>query len=612
MQAIRIPEGIKTIEIKKLKLYENNARTHSPEQVAQIVTSMRQYGFTNPVLVGAADNVIAGHGRIEGAKICGMTKVPFIRLGHLTPEQTRAYVLADNQIALNAGWDEDLLAKELQDLSAGDYDLSFMGFDDDFLEEMLGNDLGSQLDNKSVLDKDDEPEEIKEPEVSEEEIKAEEIPEVEENKHDVKVGEAWDLGASKLVNGDCLESLKALESDSLDSLVTDPPAGISFMGKDWDDDKGGSKQWISWMTEVMAECLRVLKPGAHGLVWAIPRTSHWTATALEDAGFEIRDVVTHLFGSGFPKSHNISKAIDKEAGVEREKGFRPIAYPDSDCWGTPNSSGEDIKTNDKIYSDRKSMKSKPGMIETDYAATPEAKKYEGYGTALKPASEHWILVRKPLSEDTIVKNVLKHGTGGINIDGCRVDAGDQDSLEKNWDRVQSAKRGVSATGLKPVDLSDRKKQGRFPANLVLSGDAPELLDEQSGELTSGASKSSYIQKASENKSMSGNNYERKMKDRDADSGGASRFFYCAKPAKSDKGEINNHPTVKSTKLMRYFITLVTPENGKVLDPFLGSGTTLIACQQLEKDCVGFEKDPHYCSVIIERWQNFTGEKACRL
>src|SRR5690606_35929677 len=123
-----------------------------------------------------------------------------------------------------------------------------------------------------------------------------------------------------LKHGDCLTLLKSLDSSSIDSLVTDPPAGISFMGKEWDDDKGGRKQWIAWMTEVMAECLRVLKPGAHGLVWARRRTSHWPATALEDAGFEVRDVVTHLFGTGFPKSMDISKAIDKAAGAEREQG----------------------------------------------------------------------------------------------------------------------------------------------------------------------------------------------------------------------------------------------------------------------------------------------------
>ena len=133
----------------------------------------------------------------------------------------------------------------------------------------------------------------------------------------------------KLKQGDCLDVLRKAPDNYADSLVTDPPAGISFMGKDWDDDKGGRDQWVSWLTDVAKECLRVLKPGAHGLVWAIPRTSHWTMSALEDAGFEVRDVITHLFGTGFPKSLDVSKAIDKAAGAERkvigEKG-RPGGF----------------------------------------------------------------------------------------------------------------------------------------------------------------------------------------------------------------------------------------------------------------------------------------------
>lgn len=143
-----------------------------------------------------------------------------------------------------------------------------------------------------------------------------------------------------MILGDCLEILKSHTENHFDSLVTDPPAGISFMGKEWDGDKGGRDSWIQWMTEVMKECLRVMKPGAHGLVWALPRTSHWTATALENAGFEVRDIITHLFGTGFPKSHDISKGIDKANGAERETYLKPIAYPDSDCWGIPNNNSD--------------------------------------------------------------------------------------------------------------------------------------------------------------------------------------------------------------------------------------------------------------------------------
>jgi hypothetical protein len=214
-----------------------------------------------------------------------------------------------------------------------------------------------------------------------------------------------------LLEGDCLEHLKELETNQFDALLTDPPAGISFMGKEWDDDKGGRDHWVSWMSDVMRECLRVLKPGAHGLVWAIPRTSHWTATALELAGFEIRDVVTHLFGSGFPKSLDISKAIDKSKGAEREVvGKKPIAYADSNCWSEPNKNVDvgGFGSNDNCYgndSEEWSVKNNPITA----PATDLAKQWQGWGTALKPASEHWILIRKPLSEKTVAKNVENVG-----------------------------------------------------------------------------------------------------------------------------------------------------------------------------------------------------------
>ena len=176
----------------------------------------------------------------------------------------------------------------------------------------------------------------------------------------------------RLLNADCLEALRCEPADSLDSLVTDPPAGISFMGKNWDTNKGGRDQWIAWLTEIMKECLRVLKPGAHGLVWALPRTSHWTATALENAGFEVRDVVTHLFGSGFPKNHDISKAIDKAAGAERPR--------------VPGGQG----SANTILGARK-----PGEAISGEAISGEAKQWQGWGTVLKPSSESWFWITKP-------------------------------------------------------------------------------------------------------------------------------------------------------------------------------------------------------------------------
>lgn len=303
-----------------------------------------------------------------------------------------------------------------------------------------------------------------------------------------------------LFHGDCLELLKTLPSDCLDSLVTDPPAGIFYMGKEWDHNKGGRDQWIEWMTTVMREALRVLKPGAHGLVWALPRTSHWTAKALEDAGFEVRDVVTHLFGTGFPKSKNIGK---------------------------------------------------------------------GWGTGLKPASEHWILVRKPLSERTTPANVRKWGTGALNIDGTRI------GTKK---RNPGFLRGRPASTFQQGDAGVPNYQGRYPTNLTLDEKAASVLDFQTQDL-----------------------YEARLK------GGASRFFYVAKASRKDKGGDNSHPTVKPTELMAYLCRLITPPGGTVLDPFMGSGSTGVAALREGFDFIGMEQDAHYLAIAQLRLSEIVGK-----
>lgn len=357
---------------------------------------------------------------------------------------------------------------------------------------------------------------------------------------------------TELLLGDCLERLKELPDCSVDSLVTDPPAGISFMGKDWDSDKGGRAGWVAWMTEVMRECHRVLKPGAHGLVWAIPRTSHWTATALEDAGFEVRDVITHLFGQGFPKSLNIEKA----------------------------------------------------------GAGPE---WSGWGTALKPASEHWILVRKPVSEKNVAANVLKWGTGGINVDGCRIESGaDYHELKVTQGGSDC---GVPLAPRAPEPRQFTPASGRFPANLVLSHSphctedqcdiecAILALDTQSGL---SAPKKRRVGKRGgkgfgmfdDTKSAQANGVW------PADQGGgASRFFYCAKISPGERGEGNNHPTVKPQKLMRYLCRLVTPTGGVVLDTFMGSGSTGMAAKSEGFKFIGVERDAEYYKIAKARIAN---------
>lgn len=381
-----------------------------------------------------------------------------------------------------------------------------------------------------------------------------------------------------------------MEANSVDSLVTDPPAGISFMGKDWDGDKGGRDAWVTWMQSVMAECLRVLKPGAHGLVWAIPRTSHWTMTALEKAGFEVRDVVTHLFGTGFPKSLDVSKAIDKAAGAKRE----PLPDPQAK---RRNSVAREFWSS-----------SDPSNSPVTAPATDDAKRWQGWGTALKPACEFWILVRKPCSEKTVAANVLKWGTGALNIDGCRI-ASDipNPSIAR---RASTPRQGqilgdwkVGGDGKAYSAPHPGENLGRFPANLVLDEEAAKALDEQSGTLKSGNLEPHHKLKASDNLSMSGGNQERSpRRSFGGDSGGASRFFYVAKASRADKGADNTHPTVKSTALMSYLIRLVTPPNGTVLDPFMGSGSTGVAAKREGFGFVGIERERAYVDTAIQRME----------
>ena len=259
---------------------------------------------------------------------------------------------------------------------------------------------------------------------------------------------------NKIIQGDCLAVMKTMPTNSVDSIVSDPPAGISFMGKDWDN-KGDLNRFQEFIYETFKEALRVLKPGGHALIWAIPRTSHHTAMGLERAGFEIRDCVYHIFGSGFPKSHNIGKSVDKLQGNEREdlgKNKNHRTLKETNCMvGEPHSG--------------------------DGSLTKGSSPYEGWGTALKPAVECWWLCRKPLEEKTVASNVLKYGTGGINIDGCRVEADIENdpNYRPNASKHKGHGSSFSIQGDGNRDKSDlpdsgfHNSLGRFPSNLILDG-----------------------------------------------------------------------------------------------------------------------------------------------
>jgi DNA modification methylase len=385
--------------------------------------------------------------------------------------------------------------------------------------------------------------------------------------------------------GDCLEVLKEYPDNYFDSIVSDPPSGISFMQKSWDSDRGGRDHWVAWMQTIAAEALRTLKPGGHALVWSLPRTSHWTATAWENAGWEVRDRVSHIFGSGFPKSHNISIAIDKLSGAEREV-IGKMKNPASAKVGTFNCS----------FDDSKAVITAP--------ATDAAKQFSGFGTALKPAIEDWWLLRKPISESSIAANVLKWGCGGLNIDKCRVEASDGVNLARNnapgdngW---KNSSGGKNAAALRQDE--GLPQLGRWPSQLVHDGSDCVMAEfAKYGEKKTGAIKAGiYVDNQQRNIYGKYNGFDNE--EHAASTGSAARFFYCAKPSKSERnadGE-NNHPTLKSLALMRYLITLITPPGGIVLDPFAGSGTTIRAALELGFDAVGIEQDPEHFATMQRR------------
>lgn len=408
----------------------------------------------------------------------------------------------------------------------------------------------------------------------------------------------------KLLLGDCKNKLKELEDNSIDSIVTDPPYGISFMGKKWDYDVP--------QVEVWKECLRVLKPGGYLLSFAGTRTQHRMAVNIEDAGFEIRDMIAWVYGSGFPKSMNISKAIDNKLGAKREV----VGQGKAGKTALGQSSGWNVTYNPHEYN-----------ITT--SATDEAKQWEGWGTALKPALEPITVARKPLEKGlNVAENCLKWGVGGINIDGCRV------GLEKI--SVHNAPQGTFAGGEQNRGSdtgSYRNHQGRFPANLIHDG-SDEVVGLFPNNKSSDAVRKNSVGWGTNGIYGKGNAHDSYGY---SDSGSASRFFYCAKASKRERNigcedmeeqivndgrekdidnayqrgttlRKNTHPTVKPVALMEYLVKLVSREGHTVLDPFMGSGTTGMACKKLGRDFVGIEMEEEYIEIAKARIEGTDRDK----
>lgn len=417
----------------------------------------------------------------------------------------------------------------------------------------------------------------------------------------------------EIIHGDCFEVLKSHPDNSIDSVITDPPYGLSFMGKKWDYQVPEVELW--------KEVLRVLKPGGHALVACGTRTQHRMAVNLEDAGFEIRDIVAWIYGSGFPKSLNVALAIDKQSGAIGNRGKAFVTAGAGNREDIQNTSG-----------------AKAGTMNYKNPVTDEAKQWGGWGTALKPAMELWTLCRKPLSENTVAENVLKWGTGGINIDGSRVPVNPEvDDMMRTVERKERVtETWKEGSGFKNENnhVTGVPSNGRFPANIIHDGS--EEVVSKFPVTTSGNSDGFKGQHTAKVHGTYANNVIN-PETVYADTGSAARFFYCAKASKSErnngcdsldekhfqmrpfaeegwdlsilknrmnsKSGKNHHPTVKPIALMEYLIKLITPPQGIVLDPFMGSGSTGVAAKKLGFNFIGIEREKEYVDIATARIEN---------
>jgi len=493
--------------------------------------------------------------------------------------------------------------------------------------------------------------------------------------------------AVTLLHGDCLAVLCELQDASVDAVVTDPPYGLSFMGKKWDYEVPSVEVW--------RECLRVLKPGGHLLAFAGTRTQHRMACNIEDAGFDIRDMIAWVYGSGFPKSLDVSKAIDRMDAAEEQEArrlrftswvrstgvlSRQINEATQTNMGghyTTGASQPAIMTREHLEACRHLLGEVPEWVEreadirsvesrnmaerevvgqrltgaamsgkasgldigtggTNFGsgqntinitapATDAARQWAGWGTALKPAMEPITVARKPLI-GTVAENVLRHGTGAINVDGCRV--GTEGGTAKG-NPPKGDSNGIYGNGINGACDIVPLNAGRFPANIIHDGsdEVVGLFPQQNGVVGArreGGDKSIFIggghQQAEKQRIVGGTK----------DSGSAARFFYCAKASKRDRDEgceeleerggsleggndkrnghdkpqlqprRNHHPTVKPTDLMRYLCRLVTPPGGIVLDPFMGSGSTGKACALEGFRFIGIEREAEYIEIAERR------------
>ena len=524
----------------------NNPRLND-HVVDKVVRSIQLHGFAAPIVANMQGEILAGHTRWKAAKKINMLTVP-VRQINLTGDQARLYRIADNKLSEFADWDEDMLKEQLADLEkAFPVDVADL-FTDDELEEMLSDKEDFQLEEEPDYSNENEHDHFDQPTESR-----------------FSSGHVEEVGRQKIICGDCIEVLKSMPDNSVDSVVSDPPYQILFMSKSWDQEFD-TEEWAR-------QCLRVLKPGGHLIAFAATRTIHKIMYSLENNGFQIRDLISWIYFSGFPKSHNVSKAIDKHFGAEREVvGVDPVFQRRN-----PNNTG--IGTGNTYQPSNKTENA--GIITKP--ATKEAIKYDGWGTALKPAQEPAVLCRKPLEKGlSIAENVLKWDTGGLNIDACRFNFGDpcwvgeKEKSSKVLETMTRKKESTAVVEFIKVRIGETRNYyddlGRWPANIY------------------------QCSKASRSEREEG------LEDHESRGGGAYEFGQDGSLDGRTQPIVKNfHPTVKPVKLMGWLVRLVTPIDGIVVDTFCGSGTTLVATELEGKyQGIGIEMNPEYCDIIYGR------------
>ena len=530
---------VENVELATLLHDPANVRQHDVRNLDAIKASLKRFGQQKPIVVDGDGIVVAGNGTLAAFRELGWSQIDIVRT-ELKGAEAIAYAIADNRTAELANWDDSALAQTLTALRAEDPSLlQDAGFLEDEFAKLLD------------FDDDDAPQQ----DFANRDFEDDVLPEAPEPI--TQPGDVIELGNQRLICGDCIEEMRKMPDSSVDAVVTDPPYGLGVMGNQWDCSVPGP--------DFATEALRVLKPGGHLIAFAATRTVHRLAVALEDSGFEIRDMIGWLQWQGFPKSVDVSKKIDEAAGAERK------VVGSSQTWSKSHKT-----TSQTTY----------GSFDITEPATDDAQTWSGWGTALKPAQEPALLCRKPL-QGTTSENVLKWGTGALNIDGCRIGQGDPawpgpTDGDSGWGGSAGFTGGEWVSGLTNDGEARTHQGGRWPANIYYCPKPTRSERDEGCE---------EFPKQLQRNSLTSHN-------------GTGNFRSVDKKPLPEVG--NFHPTVKPVHLMRWLVRLVTPPGGIVLEPFAGSGTTLLASEREGFTCVGIEREPSYCDIVRARLDKLVG------